>query len=352
MPTRRGLELRRPRRDGGAGPRDFMRWTRCIRAEHILALGLALALKALSGQTPAVAPLEQPFKLTATAELVLLDVSVKDAAGGHVSNLRRDNFRVYENGNPQAITHFGSEDVPVTVGLVIDTSGSMMTKQREVIAAALAFIQASNRQDEVFVVNFSDGVKSGLPESIPFSSDIEQLRGALSAGRPEGRTALYDAILFSLSHLEKGTRDRKTLVLVSDGGDNNSVHGSADVVRMVRESRATIYTIGIFDENDRDRNPGLLQHLAQVSGGEAFFPEQLSKVDGICKEIAHDIRARYTIGYVPVRLGDKGSLRKVRVVASQSGRDKLVVHTRTTYLLPDRRPLVVPGDDPNRKPGS
>jgi VWFA-related protein len=323
-----------------------------MRAELFLTLVMALALKALSGQTPAVAPGEQPFRLTATAELVLLDVSVKDAVGGHISNLKADNFRIYENGNLQAISHFGSEDVPVTIGLVMDTSGSMRLKQAEVIAAALAFIQASNRQDEVFVVNFSDVVKSGLPESIPFSSDIGQLRAALSDGTPEGRTALYDAILFSLSHLEKGTRDRKTLVLVSDGGDNNSVHGSEDMVRMVRESRATIYTIGIYDESDRDQNPGLLRHVAQVSGGEAFFPQQLSEVDGICKEIANDIRARYTIGYVPVRLSDKGSLRKVRVAASKSGRGKLVVHTRTTYLLPDRRPLVVPRDDLNRKPGS
>lgn len=317
-----------------------------MRIHHILALMLPLAHAALSGQTPAVAPLEQPFKLTATAELVLLDVSVRDADGGHVSNLKANNFRVYENGNPQTITQFGSEDVPVTVGLVIDTSGSMRMKQPEVIEAALAFIMASNRRDEVFVVNFSDGVKSGLPESIPFTGDIDQLRAALSAGKPEGRTALYDAILFSLGHLEKGTRDRKTLVLVSDGGDNNSVHGSEDMVRMVRESRATIYTIGIFDENDRDQNPGLLRHIAQVSGGEAYFPEKLSEIAGICQEIAKDIRARYTIGYVPVRFGDKGSLRKVRVVASESGRRHLVVHTRTTYLLPDRR------DHPIGKSGS
>jgi len=317
-----------------------------MRAEHILALMLPLALEALSGQAPAVAAGEQPFKLTATPELVVLDVSVKDAAGGHVSNLRADNFRVYENGNLQAITHFGSEDVPVTIGLVIDTSGSMRSKQPEVVAAALAFILASNRRDEVFVVNFSDGVKNGLPESVPFTSDIDQLRAALSQSKPEGRTALYDAILFSLGHLEKGTRDRKTLVLVSDGGDNNSVHGSEDMVRMVRESRATIYTIGIFDESDRDQNPGLLRHIAQVSGGEAFFPVQLSEVSGICQEIAKDIRARYSVGYVPVRLGDKGSLRKLRVVAAQSGGHNLVVHTRTTYLLPDRP------DHPIGKPGS
>jgi VWFA-related protein len=317
-----------------------------MRAEYILTLVLALTLKALSGQTSAVAPGEQPFKLTATAELVLLDVSVKDSDGGHVSNLKPGNFRVFENGNPQAVTHFGNEDVPVTVGLVVDTSGSMRLKRADVIAAALAFILASNRRDEVFVVNFNDGVSSGLPQSIPFTSDIDQLRAALSDGIPAGKTALYDAILFSLSHLEKGTRDRKTLVLVSDGGDNNSAHGSEDVMRMVRESRATIYTIGIFDKSDVDQNPGLLRRLAQVSGGEAFFPERLSEVGGICQEIAKDIRARYTLGYVPVRLGDKGSLRKVRVVAAHSGGHNLVVHTRTTYLLPDR------SDHPIGKPRS
>ena len=167
----------------------------------------------------------------------------------------------------------------------------------------------------------------------------------------EGRTALYDALLLSLNHVEKGKRDKKAIVLVSDGGDNSSVHGFEDVVRMVRESLATIYTIGLFDEDDADRNPGLLARLARNSGGEAFLPKQVSEIAGICQQIATDIRNRYTIGYVPVRSGESGSLRKIKVVASNSGGRKLVVHTRPSYFLPARRPLMDQYGEPGIKPG-
>jgi len=319
-------------------------------ARNILILGLAIALKMPAGQAPVGKPLEQPFQLTATAELVLLDVSVKDATGERISNLSKADFRVYEHGKLQAITHFASDDVPVSVGLVIDTSGSMRPKYGDVVTAALAFIHASNRKDEMFVVNFGDRVSRGLPANVPFTDDVTLLLAALSTHTPAGKTALYDAILFSLQHLEKGKCDKKTLLLVSDGGDNNSTHGSEAVMRMVRESRATIYTIGIFDENDADRNPALLRRLARMSGGEAFFPERLSEVIGICRQIASDIRSRYTIGYVPVRSGEQGSLRKIKVIASRPGGHKLVVHTRASYVLPDRRPVVDQGDGASRKP--
>jgi len=308
---------------------------------EILIFGLAVALRTLPAQlavparAPAVAALEQPFKLTATADLVLLDVSVKDAAGAHVPNLSRDNFQVYEDGKLQTITHFGRDDVPVTVGLVIDTSGSMQSKYNDVVIAALALIHASNPRDEIFVVNFGDRVSYGLPDGTPFTGDPGQLRAALALGAPAGRTALYDAILSSLDHLEQGKRDKKTMVLISDGGDNSSAHASDEVMRAVRESRATIYTIGIFDAGDQDRNPGLLRRLAHMSGGEAFFPAQLSAAIGICRQIASDIRTRYTMGYVPIRSGERGSLRKIRVTASTPAGSRLVVHTRTSYSLPD-----------------
>lgn len=317
---------------------------------YVLILGLSIGLKAFGEQSPAVEPQEQPFKLTATAELVLLDVSVKDAIGANVPGLARNNFRIYEDGQLQTVTHFSSDDVPVSVGLVIDTSGSMRAKHSEVVTAALVFIRASNPQDEIFVVNFNDRASFGLPHDIPFTDDVGKLRAALT-NVAEGRTALYDALLLSLNHVEKGKRDKKAIVLVSDGGDNSSVHGFEDVVRMVRESLATIYTIGLFDEDDADRNPGLLARLARNSGGEAFLPKQVSEIAGICQQIATDIRNRYTIGYVPVRSGESGSLRKIKVVASNSGGRKLVVHTRPSYFLPARRPLMDQYGEPGSKPG-
>jgi VWFA-related protein len=307
------------------------------RIGYTLILGFA-ALHAFAGQAPPVDSSEQSFKLTATAELVLLDVSVKTAEGERAAGLTRNNFQIYEDGKLQTITYFSTEDVPVTAGLVIDASGSMSMKHPEVVTAAIAFAQASNRNDEMFVVNFNDRAGLGLPQGVSFTDNISILRQALLLDKAQGRTALYDAILLSLKQLDKGSRDRKALMLVSDGGDNCSTHRLEEVIQGVRESRATIYTIGIFDDDDADRNPGMLERLARISGGEAFFPKHLADVAGICKGIAGDIRTRYTIGYVPVRSGEKGSLRKIKVAASQPGGRKLITHSRTSYFLPDIRP--------------
>jgi Ca-activated chloride channel family protein len=258
----------------------------------------------------------QEFKIHTDVELVLLDVSVKNPSGGYVTGLSKDQFQIYENGVPQKITEFAVADVPVAVGLVMDDSGSMEFRRSSLIAAGVAFIEASNPRDQIFVVNFNDKVRRGLPESTPFTDDINLLRAALSKHRPEGRTALYDAIAFALKHLESGRRDKKTLVVVSDGGDNCSTHKFKDVMRLIEESAATIYTVGIFDPDDPDRNPGILRQIANVSGGECFLPGQLEPILPICQKIAKDIRSRYTIGYLPVRTNDKAADRKIRVSAS------------------------------------
>lgn len=315
----------------------------------IFILVLAMAMPPTPAQVPATDAIETPFKLTATAELVLLDVSVKDTAGEHISNLGKESFQVLEDGKLQRIAHFSSADVPVTVGLVIDTSDSMRSKYNDVVSAAMTFIGASNRSDEVFVVNFKDYVSRGLPAGVPFSSDLLQLRKALSWSVPEGRTALYDAVMLSLGHLQTGKHEKKALILVSDGGDNSSIHRYADVLRMVQESPATIYTIGLFDLEDHDRNPGLLRRVSHVSGGYSYFPEARSEVNEICRQIAADIRARYTIGYVPTRSGTQGALRKIKVTAEANGGHKLLVRTRTSYALPPEQPLAGSEPSPRRK---
>jgi Ca-activated chloride channel family protein len=274
---------------------------------------------------------EDDYKISTTARLVLLDVSVKDAKGGFASGLTQEQFKIYENGKLQSITEFANSDIPVTVGLVIDESGSMRRKRPEVVTAALSFVTSSNRQDEVFVLHFNESVYAGLPESAPFSDDIKKLRTALWLRPAEGRTALYDAILRGLQYLAKGRRDKKTLILISDGGDNVSAHNWKEVERAVLEDIATIYTIGIFDQDDPDRNPDMLRKLAHISGGEAFFPKVLEEIVPICEQIAKEIRTRYTIGYVPSADNGKG-LRHIRVMASDAGRGKLLARTRTAYL--------------------
>jgi VWFA-related protein len=298
--------------------------------QHVPLLLTALLL------LPAQPVSEQDFKFTANSDLVLLDVSVRETKGGFVSDLKKENFQIYENGKLQTISHFGKEDTPITVGLVIDDSRSMKTKRAEVINSALAFIDASNPQDEMFVTHFNDRVRHGLPSGTAFTGDAEMLRNALWNNPPDGMTALYDGILDGLHQLEAGKQDKKSLVVITDGGDNASINHFKDVETAVQTTRAIIYTVGVFDLEDPDRNPGLLRRLAGISGGVAYLPQHLEELPEICRGIAKDIRNRYSIGYVPVRAGDKSAPRNIKISIVDGGNRKFVVHARTSYLLPAR----------------
>jgi Ca-activated chloride channel family protein len=300
-----------------------------------VSLLLLLLFVPLSATPPAETP---EFKISTDVELVLLDVSVKDSKGGYVSGLTKDDFRVFESGNAQKITVFSHSDEPITAGLVMDASGSMQAKQADVITAGLVFIGASNPHDQMFVVNFNDKVREGLPPGIPFSDDAGVLRMALSKDRSQGRTALNDAVAWALHHLDSGQREKKALVLVSDGGDNSSQLKSDELMRLIEESHATIYTIGLFDSDDQDRNPNVLKRIAHVSGGECFLPEDYTQVIPICRRIAADIRNRYTIGYVPIRSGSSAGIRNIKVTASSAGHEHLTIRARSSYLLPEKQP--------------
>jgi Ca-activated chloride channel family protein len=279
---------------------------------------------------------EKEFTLTAHSELVLLDVSVKQPKGNYLSGLKKENFQVYENGKLQTITQFSSEDTPVTVGLVLDDSGSMRPKRTEVTNSALVFINSSNPHDQMFVTHFNDSVSRGLPPGTTFTDQPELLRRALWNSPAEGMTSLYDGILDGLHQLELSNQERKSLILISDGGDNASAHTFKDVLDAVHLAPAIIYTVGIFDIDDKDRNPGLLRRLAAISGGVAYLPQDLNELPSICRNIAKDIRNRYSIGYVPVRTDNKSSLRNIKVVVVGLDPQKLEIHARTSYLLPQR----------------
>jgi Ca-activated chloride channel homolog len=285
---------------------------------------------------PALPPTDgSDFKLSSSVELVLLDASVRDPKGGFVADLGKDNFRITEQGKPQEITIFQSGDIPVTLGLVVDNSGSMRNKRPEVVTAALTFVQQSNPKDELFVVNFNDRVLMGLPDGMAFADIHGPLRQALLGNPVEGRTALYDALKVAMSHLEKGRQAKKTLILVSDGGDNMSSTTEEEILQMARLSRATIYTIGIYDSDDKDRNPGFLKKLAHITGGEAFLPDDHDgKLVGTCEKIAKDIRTRYTLGYIPANRVYDGKVRKIDVTATGANGAKYRVRTRTEYLSP------------------
>jgi Ca-activated chloride channel family protein len=276
---------------------------------------------------------QKEFTLQTTSRLVLLDVSVKDPAGGFVSGLKKDNFKVFENGKAEEISQFSDADTPVTVGIVLDESGSMRPKRAQVITAALSFIHDSNPMDEMFVVNFNEKARRGLPDDVLFSDNAQQLRAALWQGDPEGRTALYDAIEMSLRQLEFGRQAKKTLVVISDGGDNHSTHTLQQVTHDVLASQVTIYTVGIYDEDDPEKNEGVLKNLAHVSGGVFYHPDSLQEIVPICRQIAKDIRSRYTIGYVPSAEGK--TVRHIKLEASSPEHPKLIVRARTSYVFSD-----------------
>jgi len=292
---------------------------------HLLvASAVPLWARAASDENP-------DYTVRSEVRLVLLDVSVKNLEGGFVTGLPAGSFRVLDNGRPQSITVFDNSDEPVTVGILVDQSLSMTPNRGAVLTAALTLIEESNSRDQVFILHFNDKVRRGLPESVLFSDNIAQLRAALYGGVPQGRTALYDAVVSGLEQLEHGRAGKKTLVLISDGGDTASQHKRRDMVRMVEKSLATIYTIGLIDPENPDRNSGVLDQLARISGGEAFFPPEADRLVAVCRGIAREIRARYTLGYVPPAESGTGSLHRIRVEMIEPGRDKLVAHTRTSY---------------------
>lgn len=274
------------------------------------------------------------YTISVNVDMVVLHASVRNRKGILVSGLGRDDFQVYEDGVPQQIKYFSHEDIPVTVGLVVDSSGSMRPKRSEVIAAALAFARSSNREDQMFAVSFNENVTFGLPADTPFTDKGAQLEAALSKIVADGRTALYDAVAAALEHLKKGIRDKKVLIVVSDGGDNSSQHSLAQVMTMAGQPDAIIYTIGLFDENDPDQNPHVLKQIAKATGGEAFLPGSVKDVVPICERIARDIRNQYTVVYVPTNPKRDGTYRLIQVKAGAQDRQHLLVRTRAGYYAP------------------
>jgi VWFA-related protein len=319
----------------------------------ILILLPGMALSQVSPATP-----ERPdtgYKITVQANLVVLHATAQDRKGILVSGLGQDNFQVYEDGVLQQIKFFSHEDLPVTVGLVIDNSGSMGRKRADVITAALAFARSSNPQDQMFVVNFNEHVRFALPGGTPFTDQVPELELALARITTNGQTALYDAVAVALEHLKQGNRDKKVLIVISDGGDNASKHKLAQIMAMAQHTDAIIYTIGLFDEDDEDRNPVVLRQLAQDTGGDVFLPRSHQEAIPICERIARDIRNQYTIAYVPANRKLDGTYRLIQVNASAPGHGRLGVRTRPGYrapLNPQPPPATaatVPSEPPSKK---
>jgi Ca-activated chloride channel family protein len=295
---------------------------------------LLLALLSVShAQTPAPPP-DSPYTINVSVDEVVVHATVRNRKGTPVAGLGKENFQVFEDKVLQPIKHFSHEDIPVTVGLVIDNSGSMGPKRAEVITAALAFAASSNPLDQMFLVNFNEHVRFGLPPDVLFTDSPGQLKDAMRTVKADGKTALYDAVAVALERLEKGDRDKKVLIVVSDGADNASSRTKEEMLGLARRSNAIIYAMGIYEPDDPDRSPHVLSELAHASGGEAYFPETLRDVRPACERIAHEVRTQYTLSYVPTNQKQDGSYRAIQVrAATQEGRG-LYVSTRAGYVAP------------------
>ena len=301
------------------------------RTGSIGACGVTFAL--IVSALPAL-PAPQDFHST-SSELVVLPVLVTDRRGGFVTDLPKDAFTVYDNGRRVPIDVFTNEDTPVTVGLVIDASGSMHSKMGEVIAAAMSFVRLSNPHDEFFAIRFNDDVHAVTSGggAIPLA-EADVVQRALMSIRPEGRTALYDGLVEALDRLAAGSRPRKVLILISDGGDNASRATRPAVLERAKRSNAAIYAIGMLDPADPDSNPGLLKSLARDTGGERFLPTSAGPMLAACERIAREIRAGYTIGYEPP--DRDGAFHRVRVDVRPADRRRVDVRTRPGYVAAAR----------------
>jgi VWFA-related protein len=280
----------------------------------------------------------EPPTISVAVHLVVLHASIQDKKGLPVSGLREHNFKVQEDGRPQTIRAFQAEDAPVAVGLVVDNSGSMTRKRPDVVAAAVAFVHASNPADQLFLVNFNDRVTLAMPDTKLWPSSAADLERALLTPVLQGKTALYDAVTVALAHIRTSTIQKKVLVVISDGGDNASQHTLDQVLRDVGRSDVVVYSIGLLDEFDPDLNPRALQRIASASGGQTFLPPTADRTTQLCERIAKEIRAQYTISYSPLNQTFGGEFRRVRVTAADDHGRKLDVRTRDGYIAsPDRQ---------------
>jgi Ca-activated chloride channel homolog len=313
-----------------------------------LFIAVLVALVVALGRDPHASLQDQPTFSTAT-DLVVLHVNVQNRDGGFVTDLQRDAFAVFEDGRPQVISQFMRQDSPVTVGLVIDNSISMRENRDLVIAAAVQFAQAGHEGDRIFALLFNETVTPALAAAQPFTGDPAVLEEALSRSIiARGRTAFFDAVLEGLAYVSRGEHPRKVLVVIGDGGDNESDATLADMIRKAQASNVVIYTVALVDPVDREAKPERLARLAEVTGGETFAPRTTRAVGAVLQRIASDIRHTYTIGYASTRPPDD-SFRRVRVIVSPPGKERLTVRTRGGYMATISRNPPQPSAQPESR---
>jgi len=296
---------------------------------HLRSSAAAALTLSLISALPCLPQDDKEAVFTADTRLVLLPAVVQDKNGHLVTNLTKGQFQVFDDGVPQEIKLFKREDVPVSLGMIIDSSGSMRDKRARVESAALTLVKDSNPQDEVFVVNFNDEAFLDMD----FTNDIKKMEQGLSKIDSRGGTAMRDAIRMSIDHLkEKAKKDKRVLLVVTDGDDNASMISLENLVRESQSSDVVIYAIGLLSEEERreaKRAKRALMALTEATGGMVFFPREVNEVESIAHQVAHDIRNQYTIGYTPEDKNLDGAYHTIKVIANAPNHP--VVRTRTGY---------------------
>jgi VWFA-related protein len=270
--------------------------------------------------------------------LVLIPVHVTNAAGGTVTGIARERFRLAEDNREQTIASFSTEDAPVSVGLLFDASGSMRPKMTKAAEAAAAFFRASEPDDEFFLVEFNDRARLMLP----FTQDAEEVYGEIARTRPTGRTSLIDAVYLAVAQMKKARNARKALVIVSDGGDNWSRHSVREIRNALLESDLQVYAMGIFDADIRshpieERNgPALLDELTTLTGGRHFPVDDLENLPDISERIGRELHSQYLLGYYPTNGARDGKYRQVKVTLDVPNVRDLHTSYRRGYYAPEQ----------------
>lgn len=271
----------------------------------------------------------QTADFSTSTQLVVLHASVMDKSGKLITDIGKDSFKVFENGVEQQVQRFLREDVPLSLALVIDNSGSMRDKRQKVEAASLAMVKASNRNDEVMIVNFNDEAF----EDVSFTNDIKKMEEGLTRIDSRGGTAMRDAISMTVDTVkEKGKKTKKVVLVVTDGNDNTSLLTLEKLLEKAHRSEVLIYAIGLLNEEERReavKAKRALTALAAASGGLAYFPKDATEVERIALDVAHELRNQYMLAYSPSNSALDGTFRQVKVTVNHPGRP--LVRTRAGY---------------------
>src|SRR5712692_10056479 len=272
-------------------------------------------------------------------ELALVNVTVTDPYNRLVTGLEPDNFRIFEDNIEQEVVNFSSEDVPISIGVILDHSGSMANKLGKAKQAAFQFFKTANPQDEFFLVGFNDRAQL----LSPFTHNVEDLQSGLLSASAKGRTALLDAIYLGISQMRGASNGKRALLIISDGGDNRSRYTEKDIKRLVREADTQLYSIGIFDPfENRNRTseelngPTLLNEMTELTGGRAFSVENLNDLPDIAAKIGAELRNQYVLGYHPSNKAHDARWRKIKIkLRGPKGLPPLNVYAKTGYYAPN-----------------